>query len=160
MAAGRAKTPGGVQGENTVLLVALGRSVPGGPPRPLAGENPGSRRKGRAAPDPGLRRRRCRVNAGLESEGGPLVLLVADAQREVVQRAAKDCVWAVVQRLERRYMSVPPHKHCQSAGEVVGQLRQRSAGGGSVVSSDSMFGSTQCLRKLLKKNSGRKFWGI
>ena len=67
------------------LLVAVGRSIPGGPSRPLAVRNPGSDGGGRAAPDPGLRRRRCGVGAGLESEGGHLVLLVADAQGEMVQ---------------------------------------------------------------------------
>jgi hypothetical protein len=144
-----------------VLLVAVGRSVPGGPSQPLAGgkilEADGG---GRAAPDPGLHGRRCGVGAGLESEGGHLVLLVADAQREVVQGAAKDGVGAVVQRLERRYVSVMPHKHHRSAGEVGRQLPRRSGGGGGVVSSGSMFGSTQCLRKLLKKNFERKFWRI
>jgi hypothetical protein len=45
-----------------VLLVAVGRSVPGGPPWPLGGgEIPEADGGGRAAPDPGLRRRRCRV---------------------------------------------------------------------------------------------------
>jgi hypothetical protein len=34
------------------------------------------------------------------------------------------------------------------------------ADGGGVVSSGSMFGSTQCLRKLLKKNFRRKFLRI
>ncbi len=37
----------------------------------------------RAAPDPGQRKQRCRVGAGLESEGRHLVLLVSDAQGEV-----------------------------------------------------------------------------
>jgi hypothetical protein len=54
---------------------------------------------GRAAPDPGLRGLCCRVGAGLESEGGHLVLPVADAQHEVMQGAAKDGVGAVIQRL-------------------------------------------------------------
>jgi hypothetical protein len=53
---------------SAVLLVAVGRSIPGGPSRPLAVRNPGSDGGGRAAPDPGLRRRRCRVGAGLESK--------------------------------------------------------------------------------------------
>ncbi len=91
-------------------------------------ENPGSGSGGRAVPDLGLRRRRCRVGAGLESEGGHLVLLVADVQREVVQGTANDGVGAIVQRLERRHMAVPPHKHRRCAGEVVGQLRRLSAG--------------------------------
>jgi hypothetical protein len=66
---------------------------------------------GRAAPDPGLRRRRCRDGAGLESEGRHLVLLVVDAQREVVQGASNDCLGAIVQQLERRYVAVLPHEH-------------------------------------------------
>ncbi len=70
------------------------------------------------------------MGAGLESEGRHLVLLVADAQREVVQGAANDSVGAVVQRLERWYVAVPPHEHRRCAGEVIGQLRWRSAGGG------------------------------
>ncbi len=82
----------------------------------------------------------------------PLLLLVADALHEVVQGAANDGVGTVVQRLERRYVAVPPHEHCRCAGEVVGQLRRRLAGGGGVVSSGRVFGSTQCLRKLLKKS--------
>jgi hypothetical protein len=99
--------------------------------------------------NPGQHRRRCRIRAWLESEGRHLVHLVADAQREVVKGAANDGVGAVVQRLERRYVAVPPHEHCRCAGEVVGQLRRRPVGGGSVVSCGRVFGSTQCLRKLL-----------
>ncbi len=106
---------------------------------------------GRAAPDPGLRGRRCRVGAGLEPEGGHLVLPVADEQREVVQGTVKDGVGAVIQRLERRYMSVPPYKHLRNAGEVGGQLRRWLAGGGGVVSRGRMFGSTQCLRNCSRK---------
>jgi hypothetical protein len=60
--------------------------------------------------DPGLRRRRCRVGAGFESEGRHLVLLVADAQLEVMKGAANDGIRPVVQRLERRYVDVPPHE--------------------------------------------------
>ena len=113
---------------------------------------------GRAAPNPGQRRRRCRIRAWLESEGRHLVHLVADAQREVVEGAADDGVGTVVQRLERLHVAVPPHEHHRCAGEVVGQPRQRLAGGGGVVSSGSVFGSTQCLRELLKKNFGGYFW--
>ncbi len=54
-AAGRAKTPGGVPGETlpgAVRLVALGRSVPGGPPGPPATGNPGSRRRRAGGPEP------------------------------------------------------------------------------------------------------------
>jgi hypothetical protein len=107
--------------------------------------------RGHPTPDPGLHRRRCKVGAGFESEGGHLVLLVADVQREVMQGAANDGVGAIVQRLERQYVVVPPHEHRRCAGEVIGQLRRQMAGSCSDVSSGSMFGSTQCLRKLLKK---------
>jgi hypothetical protein len=58
-----------------VLLAAVGRSVPGGPPQPLAGENLGSGRRRAEGPGPWAARRRCRVGAGYESEGGHLVLL-------------------------------------------------------------------------------------
>ncbi len=47
---------------------------------------------GQASSDPGLRRWRGRVSAGLEPEGGHLVFLV-------------------VERLERRCVAVPPNKH-------------------------------------------------
>jgi hypothetical protein len=76
---------------------------------------------------------------------------------EVVKGSANDGVGTVVQRLERRYMAVPPHEHHRCAGEVVGQPGRRLACGGGVVSSGSVFGSTQCFRKLLKKNFRRYF---
>ncbi len=80
-----------------------------------------------------------------------------------MQGAANDGVGAVVQRLERRYVSVPPHEHRRCTVKVVGQLRRRSTGGSSVVSSGSMFGITQCLRncsrKMLEGSSGEsKNW--
>jgi hypothetical protein len=68
-----------------------------------------------------------------------------------MQAAPKDGVGAVVKRLKRRYVALLPHEHRRCAGEVIRQLRRRSGGGGGVVSSGGMFGSTQCLRKLLKK---------
>jgi hypothetical protein len=43
----------------------------------------------------------------------------------------------------------------RSSGSYGGGWR---GGGGGVMSSGSMFGSTHCLRKLLKKNFRRKFW--
>jgi hypothetical protein len=104
-----------------VLLVAARRSVPGGPPQKILEADGG----GRAAPDPGYRGRRCRIGAGLESEGRHLVLLVADAQREVVQGAANDSVGTAVQQLKQRYMAVQPHEHCQCAARSSG-----SRGGG------------------------------
>ncbi len=82
-----------------------------------------------AAPDPGLQGLHCRVGAGLESEGRHFVLLVADAQREVMQGAANDGVGAVVKRLELewQYVAVLPHEHGRCAGEVNTQLQRRSA---------------------------------
>ena len=68
---------------------------------------------GRATPDPGLRGRRSGVGEGFEPEGGHLVLLVADAQREVVQGAVKNGVGAVIKGLKWRYVAVPPHEHCR-----------------------------------------------
>ncbi len=53
------------------------------------------------------------------------LLLVADEQREVVQGAANDGVGSVVRQLERRYVAVPLHEHCQCEGEIVGKLRRR-----------------------------------
>jgi hypothetical protein len=72
-------------------------------------------------------------------EGRHLVLLVADAQREVMQGAANNGVGAVIKQLERRYMAIPPHKHRHCAGEVIRQLQQWPAGGSGVVSSGGMF---------------------
>ncbi len=135
-----------------------GEVYPAGRSGPRRQEIPEADGGGRAAPDHGYRGRPYRIRAGFESEGRHLVHLVADPQRELVQGAANDCVGAVVQRLERRYVAVPPHEHCRCAGEVVGQLRRRPAGGGGVVSSGRVFGSTLCLKKLLKKNFGRYFW--
>jgi hypothetical protein len=93
----------------------------------------------RAAPDPELRKRRCRVGAGLES-----------AQREVVQGGVND--------------GVGPSYSGWSGGTCPSRLRNtvsvraRSSGtcggaGDGVVSSGSMFGSTQ------KESSGEsKNW--
>jgi hypothetical protein len=113
---------------------------------------------GRAAPNSRQRGRRCGIGAWFESEGRHLVHPVADAQREVVEGAANDGVGTVVQRLERRYVAVSPHEHHRSAGKVVGQPQRRLAGGSGIVSSGSVFGSTQCLRKLFKKKFWRDFW--
>ncbi len=63
------------------------------------------------------------------------LFLQADARREMMQGAAKDGVGAMVERLKRRYMAVPPHELCWCAGQVVGQLRRQPACGGGVVSS-------------------------
>jgi hypothetical protein len=103
---------------------------------------------GRATPGPGLRRRRCGVSAGLHPESVHLVLLVTNAQGEMVQGSAKDGVGAVVEWWD---MSVPPEEHCWRAGQGVWKLRLRLLGHGGVVSSGSVFSSTQYLRKLLQK---------
>ncbi len=63
---------------------------------------------GRAAPYPGLRGWCGRVRAGFEPEGRHLVLLVTDAQREVMQGEVKDGVGAVI---ERWHVAIPPHEH-------------------------------------------------
>jgi hypothetical protein len=161
-AAGRAKTPGGVPGENGSRRGSAGSSGAKCTRRAATAPGGGKSRKrtaaGGRAPNPGQRRRRCRIHAWFESEGRHLVHLAADAQREVVEGAVDDGVGTVVQRLERRYVAVQPHEHHRCAGEVDGQPRRRLAGSGGVVSSGSVFGSTQCLRKLLKKNFGRYFW--
>jgi hypothetical protein len=120
--AGPAKTPGGWPGENgswrgsagccgaKCTLRAAAASDGGKIPEDDSGR--------RAAPDPGLRRRHSGVVAGFEPEGRHLFLLVADAQCEMVQGAAKDGVGAVVERLKRQHMAVPPHEHrlCAAAG--------------------------------------------
>ncbi len=118
----------------------------------------GSVRRRAGGPEPWAAPAALQDPCWFESEGGHLVHLVADAQREVVEGAAVDGVGTVLQRLERRYVAVPPHEHHRCTGEVIGQPRRRLAGGGGVVSSGSVFGSTQCLRKLLKKNFGGYFW--
>ncbi len=73
---------------------------------PWRGKIPAADGGRQAASDPGLRRRRSGVGAGFEPEGGHLVLLVADAQREMVQGAAKDGVGAGVERLKQRHLAV------------------------------------------------------
>jgi hypothetical protein len=94
-----------------VRLAALGRNAPGGLRRPSAAGNPGSGRRREGGPAPWVTPQRCRIRAWFESEGRHLIHLVADAQREVVKGSANDGVGAVVKRLERRYMAVPPHEH-------------------------------------------------
>jgi hypothetical protein len=86
-----------------------GEMYPAGRRGPGWGKIPKADGGGLPAPDPGLRRMCCRVSAGLESEGRHLVLLVADAQREVMQGAANDSLGAVVKGLEQRYVAVLPH---------------------------------------------------
>jgi hypothetical protein len=138
-----------------------GEVYPAGRRGPWWGKIPEADGDGRAAPDPGLRRRCCGVGAGLESEGGHLVLLVADAQSKVVQGAANDSVWAVVHRLERRYVSVPPHEHSRCAGDIVGQLRRRAAVVLCLVAvcSAALSVLENCPRKILEGSSGEsKNW--
>jgi hypothetical protein len=159
-AAGRAKTPGGWPGENGSRRGSAGCCGVKCTWRPLAGENPGSGRWRQAAPDPGLRGRRCRVSAGLELEGRLLVLLVTDAQHKVIQGAANDGVGAVIKRLERRYDAVPPHEHRWCAGEVIGQLRRRAEAVCLVeVCSAALSVLENCSRKIFEGNSGEfKNW--
>jgi hypothetical protein len=105
--------------------------------------------------------RRCRIRAGFESEGRHLVLVVAVPQREVVQGAANDSVGAVVQRMERRYVAVPPHELCRCAGEVVGQLWRQLAAVLCLVAECSAALSVleNCSRKVLGGISGEsKNW--
>jgi hypothetical protein len=83
----------------------------------LVGENPGSRRRRAGGPGPRAAPAALEVGAGLESEGRHLVLLVTDEQCEVVQGAANDGVGAVIERLERRYMALPPYKHRRCTGK-------------------------------------------
>jgi hypothetical protein len=83
---------------------------------------------GRAAPNPGLCGGHAGVCAGFEPENGHLVLPVADAQREVMQGAAKDGIRTVLELLEQRYEAVAPDEHRQRAGQVVAQLQQAMAG--------------------------------
>jgi hypothetical protein len=110
--------------------------------------------RGRAAPDPGKRGWRCRIGAGLESEGRHLVHLVVDAQREVVQGAANDGVGAVVQRLERWYVPFPPHEHRRCEGEVVGKLRAAAVLCLVAECSAALSVLENCSRKVLGGISG------
>jgi hypothetical protein len=140
LAAGQGKTvPGSVSagccGAKCTLRAA---AAPGG-------GNPGSGWRRRAAPDPGLHRRRSGVGAGFEPEGGHLVLLVTDGQHEVMQGVAKDSVGAVIEWLKWRYVAVPPHDHRRCAGKVVWQLRRRSA---------ALSVLENCSRKSFEGNSG------
>ncbi len=137
------------------------QNVPGGPLLLLAGKIPEADGSGWAAPDPWLRGWRCRVGAGFESEGGDLVLLVANAQREGMQGAAKDGIGAIVKRLERRFVAVPPHEHRQCAGEVIKKLRRRAATVLCLVEvcSAALSVLENCSRKIFEGNSGEsKNW--
>jgi hypothetical protein len=125
---------------------------------PWQGEIPEADVSGWAAPDPGLRRLSGRVGAGFEPESGHFVLLVADAQREVMQRAAKDGVGAVV---ERRYVAVLPHEHRRYASKVIRQLRQWAAAVLCLVKGclAALSVLENCSRKSLEGKSGEsKIW--
>jgi hypothetical protein len=110
---------------------------------------------GRAAPDPRVCGLRSGVGEGLEPEGGHLVLFVADAQREMMQGATKDCVGAMVERLKGQYVAVPPHKHRPCAGQFIGQLQRRPAAVLCLV--EGCFAALSvlenCSRKSFKGNS-------
>ncbi len=88
-----------------------GEMYPAGRCGPRRGKIPEADRGERAAPDPWLRWQRSGVGAGFEPEAGHLVLLVTNAQREVIQGAGKDGVEAYVELLKRRYVVVPPDEH-------------------------------------------------
>ncbi len=119
-AGGRAKTPGGMPGENGSRRGSAGCC---GAKRTLrAAAEILEADGGGQASDPGQRRRLCRIGAGLESEGRHLVLLVADAQCEVLKEAANDGLGAIVQWVERRYVAVPPLANRLCAGEIIRQL--------------------------------------
>ncbi len=111
LAAGQGKTfPG------AVTLHVAGRNVPCGSPKCQAWENPesGWQRAGRlAAPGPRLCRRHCGVGAWIQPASRHLVLLVSDAQDEVVQGGAKDGVGVVVERLEQWDMALPWDEQCE-----------------------------------------------
>jgi hypothetical protein len=118
LAAGQGKMVPGA-----VVLVAVGRNVPGGLLRPWWGEIPeadGSRRGPLTLGCAGGAVGSVQVFSRSET-----LVLVADVQREVMQGAANDGVGAVIKQLERQYMAVPPRKHRQCAGEVIGQLQRR-----------------------------------
>jgi hypothetical protein len=129
---------------------------PAGNSGPGRGKSRKQTAAGRRPPDPGLRVRRFRVGAGFELEGRHLVLLVTDAQREVMQGAAVVGVGAVVKWLERRYVAVPPHKHRRCTGQVVGQLLQRAAAVLCLVEvcSAALSVLENCPRKNFEGNSG------
>jgi hypothetical protein len=95
---------------------------------PWQGKIPEADGSKRASPDPWLRRWRSRVSAGLEPEGGHLVLLVTDLQREVMQGEAKDGPRRRVAGSAVRYwyVAVPPHEHRRCVDEVIRQLRRRA----------------------------------
>ncbi len=89
------------------------------------------------------------------------VLLVANAQLEVMQGAANDDVGAVIKRLERRYVAVTPHEHRRCVGEVVGQLRRRAAAVLCLVEvcAAALSVLENCSRKIFEVNSGEsKNW--
>jgi hypothetical protein len=165
---GRAKTSGGMPGENGSPRGSAGCCGAKCTRQAAAAPGRGKSRKrtaegGRAAPDPGLHGRRCRVGAGLQSEGGHLVLPVADAQREVVQGMPKDGVGAVIQQLEWRYVSVPPYKHrrarARSAGSCGGGRRAAAVLCLVAECSAALSVLENCSRKVLEGSSGEsKNW--
>jgi hypothetical protein len=82
----------------------------------LLGKIPEADGGGRSAPDHGLRRWRSGFGAGFETEGEHLVILVSDAQCEMMQGAAKDGIGAVLEWLKQRDVAILPHEHHRCAG--------------------------------------------
>jgi hypothetical protein len=121
-----------------VLLVAVGRSVPGGPPRPLVGG--------------------CAGNAVGSVQG--LSLRVDTLSSLSLMRSVKWCRERQMTVYGLSYISWSSGMCLSCLTNTVGALARSSGScGGGVVSSGSMFGSTQCLRKLPKKNFRRKLSG-
>ncbi len=161
MAAGRGKIPGAVPGENGSRRGSAGCC--------------GAKCARRAAPAPGGGKSRKRAVAG----GRPWTLDCAgDAVGSVqglsvrVDTLSSLSSMRSVKWCRERQMTVYGLSYigwsggmCPSASRIPSVRRRgrRAAAakvGGGVVSSGSMFCSTQCLRKLLKKNFRRKFWRI
>jgi len=65
-----------------------------------------------------------------------------------MQGPPQDGIGTVVERLERRHVAVAADEDGRCSCQSVREVRRRSPSGSCVVSNGSMFGSTQCLRKL------------
>ncbi len=135
-AAVRAKPPGSCPGGNGSRCSSSARGgakVPCGPPRHLAGENPGSGQlAGGPWPWAALAALWGRCRASMECRH--LVCLVANLQGSVMQRTPQDGVWTVVEQLEWQDMSVPLDEHRLCASQGVRELRRWLPGSSFVLS--------------------------